>query len=227
MNRGILFVVSGASGVGKGSILSLVLASETPERVFFSVSWTTRERRPREIEAKDYHFVGQDQFLAELNDPTGGGFLEHAEFVGNLYGTPCRPVEAALSAGRDVVLDIELDGAMQVKRSMPDAVFILVVPPSLSILRMRLLRRGTDALPVIAKRLERAIEDMSRARHFDYVIENDELHTAVDDLLAVLRSERLRYTRQDAAELARHSSRDEALERELDRTEEKIRASGA
>ncbi|HWG84985.1 MAG TPA: guanylate kinase, partial [Deinococcales bacterium] len=178
MRRGILFVVSGASGVGKGSMLSLVLAQQGSERVHFSVSWTTRQRRPTEVEGKDYFFKTREEFLAELNDPDEGGFLEHAEFVGNYYGTPRRAVEANLRAGRDVILDIELEGAMQVTSLVADAVPILVVPPNLSVLRRRLLRRGTDELGVIRRRLARAVEDMRRAHAFKYVIVNDELHTA-------------------------------------------------
>lgn len=223
--RGTLFVLSGASGVGKGSMLQLVLA-QTPD-LHFSVSWTTRPPRASEVEGRDYFFKSREEFERELSDPEGAGFLEHAEFVGNLYGTPRRAVESLLAAGHDVILDIELDGAMQVARKLTDAVLILVVPPSLSVLRLRLLRRGTDALPVIRRRLERAVRDMARAPQFHFVIVNGELHSAVDDLAAIVRSQRLRASRIDAADLAVFGGTDPDLEAELDRVEAKIRDSGA
>lgn len=225
MRRGILFVLSGASGVGKGTILLSVLGQER-DRLHFSVSWTTRDRRPHEIDGREYHFKTRPEFEHELHDPTGAGFLEHAEFVGNLYGTPRRPIEDQLAAGMDVICDIELVGAMQVKQLMPQAVFILVVPPNLTELRRRLLRRGTDTLPVIQKRLTRAVEDMTHYPEFDYVVVNDTLHTAVDDLLSIIRAERLRSSRIDPDDFAAHSSKDLDREPDLDRLENEIRKSG-
>jgi guanylate kinase len=222
MRRGILFVLSGASGVGKGTVLSYVLSQE--ENLHFSVSWTTRNQRKGETDGKDYFFKSREEFLGELE--TTAGFLEHAEFVGNLYGTPRRPVEEQLGAGRDVILDVERIGALNVKRLMPEAVLIQLVPPNLSKLRQRLLKRGTDALDVIGKRLQRAKEDMEYYHEFDYVIVNDDLPTAVDDLESVLRAERLSSRRIVPAEFALHSSQDPALEPELDALEARIRASG-
>ena len=225
MKRGILFVVSGASGVGKGTILAYVLSQESG-RLHFSVSWTTREHRPGETDGKEYFFKTREQFLEELNDPEGGGFLEHAEFVGNFYGTPRRAIEEQLAQGMDVILDVELVGAMNVAKLMPEAVLVLVVPPNLSILRRRLLKRGTDALPVVEKRLKRAVEDMTHYGKFDYVIVNDNLLGAVEDLEAVIRAERLRSSRIDPTAFRKHSSRDARLEPELDRLEDLIRKSG-
>ncbi len=225
MRRGILFVLSGASGVGKGTILLSVLGQER-DHLHFSVSWTTRDRRAHEIDGREYHFKTRPEFEHELHDPKGGGFLEHAEFVGNLYGTPRRPIEEQLAAGMDVICDIELVGAIQVKQLMSEAVFILVVPPNLTELRRRLLRRATDALPVIQKRLTRAVQDMTHYPKFNYVIVNDTLHTAVDDLLAVIRAERLRSSRIDPTDFAGHSSKDPDREPELDRLENEIRKSG-
>jgi guanylate kinase len=222
MRRGILFVLSGASGVGKGTVLSYVLSQE--ENLHFSVSWTTRNQRKGEIDGKDYFFKSRAEFLAELE--TTAGFLEHAEFVGNLYGTPRRPVEEQLEAGKDVILDVERIGALNVKRLMPEAVLIQLVPPNLSKLRQRLLKRGTDALDVIGKRLQRAKEDMEYYHEFDYVIVNDDLSTAVDDLESILRAERLSSRRIVPAEFALHSSQDLSLEVELDALEARIRASG-
>jgi guanylate kinase len=222
MRRGILFVLSGASGVGKGAVLSYVLSQD--EHLYFSVSWTTRAQRKGEADGKDYHFVTREDFEQEMK---GIGFLEHAEFVGNLYGTPRRAVEKKLEAGIDVMLDVERIGALNVKQLMPDAIMVQLVPPNLSRLRQRLLKRGTDALEVIGRRLVRAKEDMNYFHAFDYVIVNDELGMAVGDLESVIRAERLRSSRIVADAFAIHSSQDAKLEEELDRLESEIRLSGA
>jgi guanylate kinase len=220
--RGILFVLSGASGVGKGTILSYVLSQES--NLHFSVSWTTRERRAGEIDAKDYFFKSRQDFDKELND--GSGFLEYAEFVGNLYGTPRGAIEERLAAGSDVILDVELVGAINVAKLMPEAKLVLVVPPNISILRRRLLKRGTDALPVVEKRLKRAVEDMTHYGKFDYVIVNRDLLSAVNDLEAIIHAERLRSSRIDPGEFKVHSSRDPSIEPDLDRLQELILRSG-
>ena len=222
MRRGILFVLSGASGVGKGTVLRSVLLED--ENLYFSVSWTTRAQRKGEVDGKDYHFVTREDFEQEMK---GIGFLEHAEFVGNLYGTPRRAVEKKLEAGLDVMLDVERIGALNVKRLVPDAVLIQLVPPNLSKLRQRLLKRGTDALEVIGKRLERAREDMNFYREFDFVIVNDDLSDAIRELQSVVTAERLNSTRIHPDAFAIHSSQDAKLEEELDRLESEIRLSGA
>jgi guanylate kinase len=221
MRRGILFVLSGASGVGKGTVLSYVLSQD--DNLYFSVSWTTRGQRKGEVNGKDYFFKSREEFMLELETT---GFLEHAEFVGNMYGTPRRAIELQLEAGNDVILDVERVGALNVKRLMPEAVLVQLVPPNLSKLRQRLLKRGTDALEVIGRRLKRAEEDMSYYREFDYVIVNDDLSTAVDDLESVLRAERLSTSRIVPAAFLVHSSQEPSLELELDALEERIRASG-
>ncbi len=221
MRRGILFVLSGASGVGKGTVLSYVLSQD--DNLYFSVSWTTRNQRKGETDGKDYYFKSREEFTHELETT---GFLEHAEFVGSMYGTPRRKVEEQLEAGNDVILDVERVGALNVKRLMPEAVLIQLVPPNLSKLRQRLLKRGTDALEVVGRRLKRAQEDMKFYQEFDYVIVNDDLSTAVDDLESVLRAERLSTSRIVASEFLVHSSIESALELELDGLEAKIRDSG-
>ena len=157
----------------------------------------------------------------------GIGFLEYAEFVSNLYGTPRRAVEKKLEAGIDVMLDVERIGALNVKRLVPDAVLIQLVPPNLSKLRQRLLKRGTDALEVIGKRLERAREDMNFYREFDFVIVNDDLSDAIRELQSVVTAERLNSARIHLDAFAIHSSKDAKLEEELDRLESEIRLSGA
>ena len=222
MRRGILFVLSGASGVGKGTVLRSVLLED--ENLYFSVSWTTRAQRKGEVDGKDYHFVTREDFEQEMK---GIGFLEHAEFVGNLYGTPRRAVEKKLEAGIDVMLDVERIGALNVKRLVPDAVLIQLVPPNLSKLRQRLLKRGTDALEVIGRRLERAREDMNYYREFDFVIVNDDLSDAIRELQSVVTAERLNSARIHLDAFAIHSSKDTKLEEELDRLESEIRLSGA
>jgi len=222
MRRGILFVLSGASGVGKGTVLRSVLLED--ENLYFSVSWTTRAQRKGEVDGKDYHFVTREDFEQEMK---GIGFLEYAEFVSNLYGTPRRAVEKKLEAGIDVMLDVERIGALNVKRLVPDAVLIQLVPPNLSKLRQRLLKRGTDALEVIGKRLERAREDMNFYREFDFVIVNDDLSDAIRELQSVVTAERLNSARIYLDAFAIHSSKDAKLEEELDRLESEIRLSGA
>jgi guanylate kinase len=222
MRRGILFVLSGASGVGKGTVLRSVLLED--DNLYFSVSWTTRGQRKGEENGKDYHFVTREEFEHEMK---GIGFLEHAEFVGNLYGTPRRAVEMKLEAGVDVILDVERIGALNVKSLVSDAVLIQLVPPNLSKLRQRLLKRGTDAIDVIGRRLIRAQEDMNFYREFDYVIVNDDLPTAISDLQSVLRAERLQSSRINPDDFKIHSSTEPKLEAELDRLELEIRRSGA
>jgi guanylate kinase len=225
MRRGILFVLSGASGVGKGSMLRYVLNLEGA-KLHFSISWTTRSARTNEQSGQDYYFKTREEFETELHDPNGGGFLEHAEFVGNLYGTPRRAVNEKLEAGIDVMLDVERMGALSVRRLMPEAVLVQVVPPSLSELRQRLLLRGTDDLDVIERRLARAVEDIGFAREFDYVIVNNTLMEAVDKLTSIIHAERLRSNHTPQSWLDQAVSKDPELEVKLDRLEAEIRRNG-
>lgn len=225
MRRGILFVLSGASGVGKGSMLQGVLNQEIA-KMHFSVSWTTRTPREGEKDGLDYFFKSRKEFETELYDHNGGGFLEHAEFVGNLYGTPHRAVREKLEAGIDVMLDVERIGALNIRTLMPEAVLVQVVPPSLSELRQRLLLRGTDAIDVIQKRLKRAVEDISYAREFDYVIVNDIKIEAIDKLTSIIHAERLRSIHTPQTWLDQAISKDPELELRVDRLEAEIRRNG-
>ena len=193
--RGLLLVMTGASGVGKGTLRERWLRGQ---QVFFSVSKTTRGARPGERPGTDYQFVSEAEFVAEL---AAGGFLEHAEFAGNRYGTPRGPIEAALAGGQDVVLEIEVLGAMQVRQQAPEAVLIFIMPPSLSELRRRLEGRATENQAQIERRLKRAREEILEAHNFDYVIMNDDLERAVADLHAVQRAERSRSGRLSRAQL--------------------------
>ncbi|MFN4232229.1 guanylate kinase [Thermus sp.] len=207
--EGRLFVMTGASGVGKGTVRAKVLERT---RLFYSISMTTRPPRPGERDGVDYYFVDRAAFEALLRE---GGFLEHAEYVGHLYGTPKAPVERALARGEDVLLEIEVQGALQVKEKMPEAVLIFLLPPSLSELKRRLVYRGKDAPEKIEKRLEQAEWEIRNAHLFDYVIVNDVLEEAVADFLAILTAERRRTQRMGAA-LEKALKRDRDLEAELD-----------
>ncbi len=207
--RGRLFVMTGASGVGKGTVRAKVLERT---RRFYSISMTTRPPRPGERHGVDYYFVDRPVFETLLAQD---GFLEHAEYVGHLYGTPKAPVERALARGEDVLLEIEVQGALQVKERVPEAVLIFLLPPSLSELRRRLVYRGQDPPEKIRKRLERAEWEIKNAHLFDYVVVNDILEEAVRDFLAILTAERRRQDRMAWA-LKRALERDPDLEAELD-----------
>ncbi|GGN04179.1 guanylate kinase [Thermus composti] len=207
--RGRLFVMTGASGVGKGTVRAKVLERT---RLFYSISMTTRPPRPGERDGVDYYFVDRPTFEALLQQD---GFLEHAEYVGHFYGTPRAPVERALARGEDVLLEIEVQGALQVKAKVPEAVLIFLVPPSLSELKRRLVYRGKDRPEKIKERLERAEWEIKNAHRFDYVVVNDVLEDAVADFLAILTAERRRTDRMQEA-LERALVRDLDLESELD-----------
>ncbi|MEE9473559.1 MAG: guanylate kinase [Acidimicrobiia bacterium] len=178
---GRLFVISGPSGVGKGSVI-IKLACRSSFHL--SVSATTREPRPGEVDGVDYHFLEEDQFREWLDE---GRFLEWAEFSTHLYGTPRAAVEEQLSRGIDVVLEIEVKGAMQVKQAMPDAVVIFITPPSIEELEARLAGRGDTA--DIARRLARAKAELELADQFDYRINNDVLAETVGEVLLLLAPE--------------------------------------
>ena len=193
--RGLLIVMTGASGVGKGTLREKWLRDQD---VFYSMSWTTRTARSGERPGLDYHFVSAEQFEAHVQ---GGGFLEHAQFADHRYGTPRGPIEEALARGQDVVLEIEVQGAVQVAAQTDEAVLIFIMPPSLGELRRRLEGRATETPEQIEKRLTRAREEILEARHFRYVIVNDDLDRAVDDLCAIQRAERLRAERLNDAAL--------------------------
>ncbi|GGK27139.1 guanylate kinase [Deinococcus malanensis] len=185
--RGLLIVMTGASGVGKGTLRELWLRDQD---VFYSTSWTTREARPGEVDGVDYIFVSPEVFEQKVQQ---GGFLEHAAFVGNHYGTPVEPIEAALRRGQDVILEIEVEGAMQVRERMGDeAILVFIMPPSLTELRRRLEGRATETPERIEKRLARAREEIMHAHAFRYVVVNDDLERAVRELEAVQGAERAR-----------------------------------
>ena len=188
---GSLFVISAPSGAGKTSLVH-VLLNINPQ-IDLSVSFTTRQPRPGEVDGKAYHFVSRDQFLAMA---ARGEFLESAEVYGNFYGTSQTWISQANAKGRDVLLEIDWQGAQQVRKIFPESISIFVLPPSLEALEQRLKGRGKDEPAVIAKRLAAVREDVSHVAEFDYVIINDNLNEALRELNGIVLSARLRGSRQ-------------------------------
>ena len=187
MRRGKTFIICGPSGVGKGTVVARLLASDP--KLYFSVSATTRPTRSGEVDGKHYHFLSREQFQRWIDEDA---FLEHAEFVGNLYGTPKLYVDKAMDQGRDVILDIEIQGAEQVHRRRPEAIRIYVAPPSWAELERRLIGRGTEDMEKVRRRLERGKEEFAVARDFDYFVINDTVDRAVEELRAILLAEHCR-----------------------------------
>lgn len=184
MNRGKTFIVSGPSGVGKSTVLNALL--ERRKDLYFSVSATTRAARAGEEDGVHYHFLDVDTFHEWIAKDE---FLEYAEYVGNFYGTPKKYVDAAMDQGRDVILDIEIQGAIQVKSKRPDTVSIFIAPPSWAELERRLTGRGTDSQEKIQKRLLRAKVEFQTAHTYDYFVINDNLENAVRELEAIMTAE--------------------------------------
>ncbi len=188
---GNLFIVTAPSGAGKTTLVRAML-TQNP-RVHLSVSYTTRAPRPGEENGLDYHFVSLDEFMAKLN---AGEFLESAEVYGNYYGTSEQWIRSMLAKDEDVLLEIDWQGAKQVRCLFAEAVGIFIVPPTLDALKARLVGRGTDHPDVVARRFAAACEDLSHVGEFDYVIINDDFDTALGDISAVLRAYRLRAPQQ-------------------------------
>lgn len=184
MNRGKTFIVSGPSGVGKSTVLKALL--ERRKNVYFSVSATTREIRPGEEDGVHYHFLEVNTFRQWIAREE---FLEYAEYVGNFYGTPKRYVDEAMDRGEDVILDIEIQGAIQVKSKRPETVSIFIAPPSWEELERRLTERGTDSPDKVQKRLLRAKVEFQTAHTYDYFVINDNLENAVRELDAIMTAE--------------------------------------
>lgn len=193
MTSGTLFIVSAPSGAGKTTLVGRLLAADG--QVIQSISYTTRNPRPAEKDGTDYHFVDVAHFLAMRER---GEFLEWAEVHGNFYGTSRVWLQERMSEGRDVLLEIDWQGAQQVRRLFPEATSIFVLPPSIAELESRLRGRGSDSEEVIARRVAGALGEMRHANEFDFVIINKDLDLALDDLLAAVRASRLRFSRQRA-----------------------------
>ena len=187
MRKGKTFIIAGPSGVGKGTIIKKLFAGR--EDLYFSVSATTRAPRPGEIDGVDYHFISREQFADWVSRDA---FLEHAEFVGNCYGTPKKYVDEAMEQGKDVILDIEVQGAEQVHRQRPEAVRIFIAPPSWAELERRLTGRGTEDPEKVHGRLARSREEFLLARAYDYLVINDNLDRAVEEIRAIMTAEHCR-----------------------------------
>lgn len=187
MQKGRLFVISGPSGVGKGTIVHRLRGMS--DRIRLSVSATTRSPREGETDGVSYFFMTDGQFGDMV---ANGGFLEHASVHGHSYGTPKAPVTDALEEGDDIILEIDVQGAMQVKKSFDDGVFIFILPPSMKALAERIRGRGTETDEDIRLRLGKAMEEIRYLRHYDYYVINDELDDAVDLTAAIIRAEHFR-----------------------------------
>lgn len=191
---GSLYIVSAPSGAGKSSLVQALIEGDPQLRL--SISYTTRPPRPGEEDGVHYHFVTRETFLDMLGQ---GAFLESAEVYGNFYGTSQPWIEAQMAQGHDVLLEIDWQGAAQVRRLIPTAIGIYILPPSLEELERRLRNRGQDSPEVIARRLGAAREDMTHALEYDYLVVNERFELALADLRAIVRSQRLTVARQQTA----------------------------
>ena len=189
--RGMLIVLSGPSGVGKGTVRKAMFDQGGTD-FQYSISMTTRQPREGEVNGKDYFFVSKETF--EHNIETGE-MLEYAQYVDNYYGTPMQYVKDTLASGKDVFLEIEVNGAMQVREKMPDGVFIFLTPPDLMALKQRLVGRGTETMTVINERIHQAVTEIKMMRNYDYAVVNDKVDLAVDRIREIIRAERLRVPR--------------------------------
>ena len=185
--QGLLLIVSGPSGAGKGTVVSRLL-EKRPDCIL-SVSCTTRQPRVGEVDGVNYHFLSVEEFEKKIaNDE----FVEHTEYCGNFYGTLKSETDCQLEKGKDVILEIEVDGASQMMKLRPDAIFIFIAPPSIAELERRLHKRGTEKEEVIKERVAKAEKELSFAPKYDYIVVNDELEDAVDDFKAIIRAEKCR-----------------------------------
>lgn len=184
-DRGLLIVLSGPSGVGKGTVRSALFNMEGHDLVF-SVSATTRKPRSDEKDGREYYFISHDEFQERIKN---NKFLEYAEFVNNYYGTPLDKVEQQLSDGKEVVLEIEVNGALQVRKRMPEAIFVFIAPPSMEDLIYRLRKRGTESDEIVRERCKKAQRELKLAHLYDYIVVNDTVENAADKIMAIIRAE--------------------------------------
>lgn len=191
--KGILIVVSGFSGAGKGTIMKKLLADYS-QQYALSISATTRAPRPGEEHGREYFFVSTEEFEAMIEQ---GQLIEHAKYVNNYYGTPKEYVESQLALGKDVILEIEIQGALKVKEQFPDTLLLFVTTPSAQELKSRLVGRGTEDEATIMSRLSRAVEESQRIENYDYFVVNDDLDKCVAEVHGIIQSEHYRISRNN------------------------------
>lgn len=190
MSKGRLFIISGPSGSGKDTVLKEVFKKQ-PE-IAFSISSITRPMRAGEVEGEKYNFISREKFEEMLKNDE---LLEHNIFVGNYYGTPKAPVLAATESGRDIIVEVDVNGAEQIRSKMPESVSIFIMPPSLKVLKSRLCGRGTEDEDLIIKRTKEALNEIARAIEYDYIVVNDSLDKAVDDVIQIIDTDKLKTDR--------------------------------
>ena len=203
--RGKLFVISGPSGAGKGTICNELMKDADPDDLCLSISVTTREPRKGEVDGENYYFITEDEF-EELKD--NGGLLEFAEVYGHHYGTPKQKVIEKLEKGVDVILEIEMQGGLKVRRSYPDGVFIFILPPSMAELRKRITGRGTETQEAIDYRLSQALSEIAYIDKYDYAVVNGKLDEAVERVRAIIKAEHSKVT-EDVYKLIEQYKEDE------------------
>ena len=205
MSKKVLLVLTGPSGSGKGTVLG---EYRRDHDVYYSVSNTTRAPRPGEIDGVHYHFITRDEFEEKIRQ---GSMLEYAQFCDNYYGSPRDKAEEEMAAGRSVILEIEVQGAMQVKKNYPESVKVFIVPPSMKILRERLIGRGTEDMATVEKRLSKAVDEIGLVDEFDYVVVNDDLNDAVHTFAEIVDA----CEQEDEAHIARLKEKAAALKAQI------------
>lgn len=185
MSKGTVLIVSGPSGSGKDTILKKVF--EAVPDIKFSISSITRAMRAGEVEGDKYNFISVDTFLNMLQNDE---LLEFNKYLDNYYGTPRKPVEEVMNNGGEIIIEVDVNGAAQIREKLPKAVSIFIMPPSFEVLKGRLSGRGTESGELVQKRLDEALNEISRASEYDYIVVNDDLSEAVDDFVSIIKSER-------------------------------------
>lgn len=194
MKQGLLIVVSGPSGTGKGTVCGKLLA-ETPQ-LAYSISATTRQPREGEIDGENYYFISREKFEEEI---AAGGFLEYADVYGNYYGTPLKKIEERLNAGQDILLEIDTQGALNVMKKCPEGIFIFLLPPSMAELERRIRGRGSETPETLARRMGAAKAEIAAGRKYTYVVVNTTVNMAVKNIQSILIAEHSRVDRNDDA----------------------------
>lgn len=185
MSKGTVLIVSGPSGSGKDTILKEVFKA-LPD-IKFSISSITRAMREGEVEGEKYNFISVENFLSMIKD---NELLEYNKYLDNYYGTPRKPVENVLNNGGEIIIEVDVNGAASIREKLPEAVSVFIMPPSFETLKSRLSGRGTESMELVNKRLNEALNEISRASEYDYIVVNDDLNEAVDDLVSIIKSER-------------------------------------